>query len=220
MSGTDGQATRLRARRVLPHWHTTRASTVKGVVGMPTRLSGLDAAFLYLETRTSHMHVGGMLVLDPSTAPEGELTYQRLLDYMEARIHLAPLLRRRLAWVPFNLDHPLWIDDPDFDLRFHVRRAALPQPGGMAELAEFAGDVMGRPVDKARPLWELHVIEMALAGLPPAQRQALILRDIEGFGGEEVRNFLGVTGTNQRVLLHRARSAVRRALEAYFEDEG
>jgi RNA polymerase sigma-70 factor (ECF subfamily) len=65
----------------------------------------------------------------------------------------------------------------------------------------------------------LDVIEMALAGLPPAQRRALILRDIEGFSGEEVRNLLGVTGTNQRVLLHRARSAVRRVLEAYFEDE-
>ena len=65
----------------------------------------------------------------------------------------------------------------------------------------------------------LDVIEMALAGLPPAQRQALILRDIEGLRGEEVRNLLGVTGTNQRVLLHRARSAVRRALETYFEDE-
>ena len=65
----------------------------------------------------------------------------------------------------------------------------------------------------------MDVIKMTLADLPPAQRQALILRDIEGFGSDEVRNFLGVTGTNQRVLLHRARSAVRSALEAYFKDE-
>jgi diacylglycerol O-acyltransferase / wax synthase len=126
---------------------------------MPTRLTGMDATFLYLETRTSHMHVGGVLVLDPSTAPGGQLTYARMLDYLEERLHLAPHLRRRLQWVPFNLDHPLWIEDPDFDLGFHVRRAALPSPGGIAELAEFAGDVMSRPLDRGRPLWELHVIE-------------------------------------------------------------
>jgi WS/DGAT/MGAT family acyltransferase len=125
---------------------------------MPTRLNGIDALWLYLETATAHMHVGSVLVVDPSTAPEA-LTYERVLDYMEDRLHLAPVFRRRVASVPFRIDHPVWIEDPDFDLRFHVRRAALPSPGGMAELAAFAADVMSRPLDRNHPLWELHLVE-------------------------------------------------------------
>jgi diacylglycerol O-acyltransferase / wax synthase len=126
---------------------------------MPTRLSGLDAAFLHLETRTAHMHVGSAIVVDPSTRREGSLTRDDIADYLAARLHLAPPFRRRLSVVPFRLDHPVWIEDPDFDLDFHVRRAALPAPGGVAELGEYVGDVMSRPLDRSRPLWEVHVVE-------------------------------------------------------------
>ena len=125
---------------------------------MPTRLSGLDALWLYVETATAHMHVGSVLVVDPSTAPE-PLTHETVLRYVEDRLHLAPVFRRRIATVPFRIDHPVWIEDPDFDLRFHVRRAALPAPGGREELAAFAADVMSRRLDRSRPLWELHVVE-------------------------------------------------------------
>ena len=125
---------------------------------MPTRLNGIDALWLYLETSTAHMHVGSVLIVDPSTAPE-PVTYDRVLEYMDDRLHLAPLFRRRIAAVPFRVDHPVWVEDPDFDLRFHVRRAALPSPGGMTELAEFTADVMSRRLDRSRPLWELHFVE-------------------------------------------------------------
>jgi len=125
---------------------------------MPTRLTGLDAVWLYLETATAHMHVGSVLVLDPSTA-SGPITRERVADYLEQRLHIAPPFRRRLASVPFRIDHPVWIEDPDFDLHYHVRRAALPSPGGMAELAEFTADVMSRRLDRSRPLWEVHVVE-------------------------------------------------------------
>lgn len=125
---------------------------------MPTRLHGIDALWLYLETATAHMHVGSVLVVDPSTAPE-PLTHDSVLRYMEDRLHLAPIFRRRIAAVPFRIDHPVWVEDPDFDLRFHVRRAALPAPGGMAELAAYTADVMSRRLDRSRPLWELHVVE-------------------------------------------------------------
>ena len=152
---------------------------------MPTRLTGLDAAFLYLETPTNHMHVGGVLVLDPSTTPSGSLTREDMARFMEPRLHLAAPFRRRLAWVPFNLDHPVWIEDPDFDLDLHVRRAALPSPGGMAELAEFAGDVMGRPIDRNHPLWELWVVEGLEGG-----RVAVITKThhaaIDGVSGAEL----------------------------------
>ena len=125
---------------------------------MPTRLTGLDALWLYLETASAHMHVGSILVVDPTTAPE-PLTYERVLRYMDERLHIAPVFRRRIASIPFRIDHPVWIEDPDFDLRFHVRRAALPSPGGMAELAEYAADVMSRRLDRNHPLWELHLVE-------------------------------------------------------------
>src|SRR5205823_2627160 len=70
-----------------------------------------------------------------------------------------PPVRRRRVEVPCQLHHPLWIEDPDFDIEYHVRRAALPAPGGALELAEFAADVFSRPLDRSRPLWEMYVLE-------------------------------------------------------------
>jgi WS/DGAT/MGAT family acyltransferase len=122
------------------------------------RLTGLDATFLYMETANNHMHVASTAVFDPSTVPGG-YSFDRVLDLVESRLHLLPPFRRRLAQVPFGLHHPLWVEDPDFDIRLHVRRAALPAPGGTQELAEFAGDVMARPLDRNRPLWEMYCIE-------------------------------------------------------------
>ena len=93
------------------------------------RLTGLDAAFLALETPSAHMHVLGVAIVDPSTAPPGPF-HARVRALLEARLHLVPPLRRRLVEVPFGLHIPVWIDDPDFDLDYHLRRAALPAPGG------------------------------------------------------------------------------------------
>ena len=122
------------------------------------RLTGLDATFLYLETPTTHMHVGSTAIFDPSTVPGG-YSFQKVKDIIEARLHLLPPFRRRLVTIPFELHHPLWVEDPDFDLDFHVRRAGLPKPGGLDELAELAGDFMSRPLDRNRPLWEMVVVE-------------------------------------------------------------
>jgi WS/DGAT/MGAT family acyltransferase len=119
----------------------------------------MDAAWLYLETPTSHMHVGSVIVLDPATRIGPPLDRGALAAYVASRLHLAPLFRQRLVQVPLRLDRPVWIRDPDFDLDFHIRRAALPAPGDLAALAEFAGDVMSRPLDRSRPLWELYVVE-------------------------------------------------------------
>jgi diacylglycerol O-acyltransferase len=122
------------------------------------RLTGMDASFLYLETPTNHMHVAATAVFDPSTVPGG-YSFEKVRDLVESRLHLLPPFRRRLLTIPFELHHPLWIEDPDFDLEYHVRRAALPAPGGEAELAEFAEQVMARPLDRDRPLWEMYVVE-------------------------------------------------------------
>jgi WS/DGAT/MGAT family acyltransferase len=122
------------------------------------RLSGLDASFLYLETPTHHMHVALTLVFDPSTVPGG-YSFQRMKDAIGARIPQAPVFRRRLVEVPFRLGHPVWIDDPGFDIDDHVKLAAVPRPGGLHQLADLAGEIAGHPLDRNRPLWEMWVVE-------------------------------------------------------------
>lgn len=123
------------------------------------RLTGMDASFLYLETPTSHMHVAGTYVYDPSTAPEGaSWNAERVREEISRRLHLVPPYRRRLAEVPFQLHHPVWIEDPDFDLDWHVRDVQVPAPGGKAELAALVAEIHGRPMDRSRPLWDMHVI--------------------------------------------------------------
>ena len=122
------------------------------------RLTGLDATFLYMETPSIHMHVASTAVFDPSTVPGG-YSFEKLVELVESRLHLLPPFRRRLKEVPFQLHHPLWIEDPDFDIENHVHRAALPAPGGAQELADFAADVFSRPLDRTRPLWQMYVVE-------------------------------------------------------------
>src|SRR5437773_7076733 len=123
------------------------------------QLSGLDASFLYFETPNAPMHVGGILVYDQSTAPGGRVTFKGILANFERRLHLVRCFRQRLAYVPFNLDHPYWIEDPDFDLEFHVRHIAPPQPGDWRQLCIQAARLHSRPLDMTRPLWEVTVIE-------------------------------------------------------------
>lgn len=128
------------------------------------RLSGLDASFLYLETPSAHMHVASALVFDPAGAPGG-WSFERVKATVRDRLALVAPFRQRLVEVPFGLYHPLWVEDPGFDLDVHLRRAALPSPGGVAELADYAGDFVGRPLDRSRPLWEMHVVEGLEGGL-------------------------------------------------------
>ncbi|MCA1833335.1 MAG: wax ester/triacylglycerol synthase family O-acyltransferase [Actinomycetota bacterium] len=122
------------------------------------RLSGLDASFLYFETPTMHMHVCATIVVDPSTMPGG-YSFETLKGHIAGRLHLVPPFRRRLAHVPFNLAHPVWVEDAHFDLDYHVRRIGCPAPGSEDQLAELAGDVASRPLDRTKPLWEMWVVE-------------------------------------------------------------
>jgi diacylglycerol O-acyltransferase / wax synthase len=126
------------------------------------RLSGLDAGFLAMETDRMHMHVSAVMVFEPpesSIADTPAAHFDRLHQVVEERLHLVPLMRRRVVRVPFGLHHPMWVEDPHFDLDFHLRRASLPAPGGPRELAEFVADLSGRALDLNRPLWEMHMVE-------------------------------------------------------------
>ena len=122
------------------------------------RLSGLDASFLYLETSDQPMHVCSIMELDTSTMPGG-YTFDRLRDALSLRVRAMPQFREKLANSPLNLDHPVWVDDDNFDIDRHLHRIGLPPPGGRAELSEICGHIASLPLDRRRPLWEMWVIE-------------------------------------------------------------
>jgi WS/DGAT/MGAT family acyltransferase len=128
------------------------------------RLGGLDAAFLYFETPTMHMHVGGLMLVDFSEAKE-PYSYERMRAYIESRQGLVPAFRQKLVTVPMNLSRPYWVQDADFDLDFHLHRAAVPAPGGDRETADVVGDILSRPLDRTRPLWEMWIVEGRKDGL-------------------------------------------------------
>jgi diacylglycerol O-acyltransferase / wax synthase len=122
------------------------------------RLSGMDASFFYLETPTTHMHIIGVIVIDGDSMPGG-YSFERIRQLYIERLHLLPPFRRRPVFVPFGLDHPVWIEDEDFDFDQHVLRVAAPEPGTLHELADIVGHISSIPLDRSRPLWELTVVE-------------------------------------------------------------
>jgi diacylglycerol O-acyltransferase len=121
---------------------------------MVERLTGLDASFLYLEEPDTPMHVGGVLIFE---APAGGA--DALADLIAARLALVPRYRQRVAAVPGHLANPVWVDDPDFDLAYHLRRSALPRPGTEAQLFDLVSRLTSRPLDRTRPLWEAYLVE-------------------------------------------------------------
>ena len=127
------------------------------------QLTSLDAQFLAVESSSTYGHVAGLGIYDPSTAPGGRLELKDLRRNIRERLHLLPPFRWRLVQVPFGLDLPYWVDDPDFDLDFHVRHMAIPAPGDDDQLATQVARIIGRPMDRSRPLWEVYVLE-GLAG--------------------------------------------------------
>jgi len=121
-------------------------------------LSGLDASFLYTESPTVHMHTLKIGVIDPSGTPGG-YSFERFCEVLEERLALLPPFRRRPVPVPFGLVHPVWIEDPDFDLRRHVRQVTAAAPGGGRELDDCISEVASTPLPRDRPLWEICVVE-------------------------------------------------------------
>ena len=123
------------------------------------RLSYLDASFLALESPETHMHVGSVAVFDgEGICRDGSIDIGRVRRFIAARLDLIPRYRQRLAWIPFDT-HPVWVDDDEFDLNYHVRHTSLPAPGGDEELKRLAGRVMGQKLDRAKPLWEVWLVE-------------------------------------------------------------
>jgi WS/DGAT/MGAT family acyltransferase len=146
------------------------------------RLTALDASFLYLEDADTPMHVGGVLVLD---CPSGVLDHEALVDLVRARLPLVPRYRQRVMEVPGHLANPVWVDDPDFDISYHVRRSALPRPGTEEQLLDLVARLTARPLDHRRPLWEMYLVE-GLAG----NRTAVVTKThpalVDGLGAIDI----------------------------------
>src|SRR4051794_37412518 len=163
------------------------------------QLSSLDAQFLGVESRGTFGHVGSLAVYDPSTTPRGELTIPDLCRLVAERVHLLPPFRWKLVNVPFGIDLPYWVEDPDFDLDFHIRESAVPPPGDDRRLAETVARIFARPLDRTRPLWELYLIH----GLPYG-RVGLLTKVhhavVDGVSGNEILTVLLDTAPEGREI--------------------
>ncbi len=163
------------------------------------QLTSLDAQFLAIENGRNLGHVSGLSIYDPSTAPDGVLTADGMCAILTERLHLLPPFRWRLAEVPLGLDHPYWIEDPDFDIEYHVRELALPKPGDDRQLAEQVARIHARALDRAHPLWELYVIQGLRKG-----RVAVFTKihhaAIDGMSGAEILSVLLDPSPEGRVL--------------------
>jgi WS/DGAT/MGAT family acyltransferase len=153
------------------------------------QLTALDAQFLALETPRQAGHVGTVAVLDPSTRPNGRLELADIHNLIEERLPLLPPFRWRLKGVPFALDYPYWIDDLDFDLEYHVRELALAPPPTDEKLGEQVARIFSRPLDRARPLWEVYVIQ-GLADGHVAVLTKIHHALIDGLSGAEIMGIL------------------------------
>jgi diacylglycerol O-acyltransferase len=124
------------------------------------RLSYLDNSFLALESRTTHMHVGGITIFEAGALrnADGGIDTSRIRDLVAAKLHMIPRYRQRLAWVPVE-KHPVWVDDEHFNIDYHVRHYSLPHPGSLDQLRSLIGIMMSQQLDRSKPLWEMNVVE-------------------------------------------------------------
>ena len=147
------------------------------------RLSALDASFLYAESPTAHMHVGSLTVFE-----DVGLTEEQVFEHIASRLHLVPRFRKKVRFVPGNVHRPVWVDDPHFDLRFHVRWTGLPRPGSEREALTLMGRVMSQQLDRRKPLWEMWIFDL------PNRRRGIIQKThhclIDGMSGVDLGTVL------------------------------
>src|SRR3954469_13717382 len=137
------------------NWSSAAARGTIAAMSASDRLTGLDASFLHLEQGgNAHMHVAGVYLFEGPPP-----SYDDFVDALDRRLDLVPRYRQRLAFVPFGQGRPRWVDDPHFNLRYHVRHTALPAPGDEEQLSKLAGRLMAQELDRTKPLWELWLVE-------------------------------------------------------------
>ncbi len=129
------------------------------------RLSIADRAFLACEDHCKHMHLGGVVLFEvgPLATACAGVDVQRIRAHVASRLHLIPRYRQRLAWIPLH-SHPVWVDDAEFDIAYHVRHVAVPRPGDEEKLKDLCGEIMSQQLNRAKPLWEIWILEGLAAG--------------------------------------------------------
>lgn len=157
------------------------------------QLSAIDATFLYTESSRAPQHIAILSIYDPSTAPGGHVTFDDVVANTARRLHLSRTFRQKVVRVPLGLDHPYWVEDPDFDVKFHVRQTALAKPGDWHQLWLQTAGSTARALDSSRPLWELEFIEGLdrVAGLPDGSFAVLLKvhhAAVDGVAGIEILN--------------------------------
>src|SRR6202050_3937920 len=120
----------------------------------PDRLSPQDASFLHIEDDVSHMHIASVGIFEGPPPP-----FEEVVAMVDAKLDLVPRYRQRVKTVPFELGRPVWVDDPHFNIEYHLRHTALPAPGGDRELRKLVGRVMSQQLDRSKPLWEIWIVE-------------------------------------------------------------
>jgi diacylglycerol O-acyltransferase len=123
------------------------------------QLTAQDAAFLYLESQGAHLHLTALYIYDQSTAPGGIVRHKDILKYVESRLHTSPIFRQKIVSLPLSVDYPYWVDDDQFDLEFHLRHIALPEPRDWRQLCILLARIHSRRLDLARPPWEMYLVE-------------------------------------------------------------
>ncbi len=150
----------------------------------PDRLTGLDSSFLHLERGPAHMHVASVCLFE-GPAP----SYDEFRDHISARLHLVPRFRQKLRFVPFGQGRPKWVDDPRFNLDYHVRHTALPEPGTEEQLKTFAARVFSQRLDRAKPVWEMWLVDGVEGG-----RFAIVTKThhclVDGVSGVDITTVL------------------------------
>jgi WS/DGAT/MGAT family acyltransferase len=174
------------------------------------QLSGQDGLFVHAESLGLPLHIIGLTIYNPSTAPGGKLVYEQLIQLFQERMHLARVFRQRLVQVPLGMDQPYWIEDSTFNLEAHFHRATVPPPGDWQALCNLVGRIHSRPLDRSRPLWEAYMIEGldAIEGLEPGCF-ALLLKvhhaAMDGVSGVEMYMALHDEGPEPRVIENSSR---------------
>ena len=153
------------------------------------QLTGLDTTFLNIESNACPMHVGGLVILEPPQVKSEDGGFGQVFKHVEGRLDLIPPMRRRLLNAPLDLDHPYWIEDPDFDLVHHVKHRALPSPGTDHKLSELVCELASQRLDRNLPLWEIHYIE-GLKGGRVATVTKMHHAAIDGVSGAEILGHL------------------------------
>ena len=126
---------------------------------MLKQLSAQDAQFLYTQTANNLTHIMGVYIYDPSTAPGGFVRFKDIIRHVESRVHTSPLFKRRLHRLPFDMDHPYWVEDEHFDIEAHMSHARLPEPGDWRQFCIAVARHFSKPMDMNRPLWDIYIIE-------------------------------------------------------------